>query len=233
VKLSIGAAAVLAAALLYFIPRGGPEAPSPGNEPVAGRTADRSPAEIAADSNEGAGMSAAEGSSGVSAEKDTKSAAREAGGRAGRRAGAIEPRGAEHEPAGAGLASEFSPDSLTDFDRRLYDYFRRSKALLVGVSNLDPAEEHAADLGTERSVSRSLLREARYLKTGPVDFRSSRLMDDLDQVMIGLANSDARSATPAVEMVRDGIETKNLLFKLRMQETRQYNSPFRQASYHR
>ena len=122
-------------------------------------------------------------------------------------------------------------DSLTAFDRRLSEYFRRSKTLLVGVSNIDPAGGQSVDLDAERRISRSLLREARYLRTGPVDSRSYSLMSDLDQVMIGFANSDAGSPSPAVDMIRGGIENKNLLFKLRMQETRQYRTPVQQASY--
>ncbi len=129
------------------------------------------------------------------------------------------------------VVTEVPADSATAFDQRLYDYFKRSKALLVGVSNMDPAEGRAIDLETERRVSRALLREARYLRTGPIDPRSYRLLSDLDQIMIGLANSDAGHAQPAVDIIRDGIGEKNLLFKLRIQETAEYRTPIVQASF--
>ncbi len=138
----------------------------------------------------------------------------------------------EPAPAVTEAVTQMPPDSLTVFDRRLSEYFKRSKTLLVGVSNIDPAEGQSIDLGAERRISRSLLQEARYLRTGPVDPRAYRLLRDLDQIMIGLANSDAGSAYPAVDMIRNGIENKNLLFKLRMQETRQYRTPVQQTSYH-
>ncbi len=143
--------------------------------------------------------------------------------------------GAEHDGPVTGtvpgIAAEVPADSSTQFDRRLTDYFKRSKALLVGVSNIDPGEDHPIDLDAERRISRSLLRESRILRSGPVDPRSYRLMEDIDQIMIGLANSDAAPARPAVDVIRGGIENKNLLFKLRMQETGQYRIPVLQASY--
>ena len=125
------------------------------------------------------------------------------------------------------------PDSLGEFDRRLSDYFRKSKTLLVGVSNVDPSGGDGPGLDAERRVSRSLLREARYLRTGPVDPGASRLLDDLDRILIGLANRGNASAGPDLETIRGGIRGGNLLFKLRMQETRGYRVPVRNASYQR
>jgi len=130
-------------------------------------------------------------------------------------------------------AADDAADSLAGFDRRLSDYFRKSKTLLVGVSNTAPAKGEELDLDAERQTSRSLLREARYLRSGPVDPQASRLIDDLDRILIGLANGEAAASGPDVRMLRGGIERGNLLFKLRMQETRNQRLPVQQASYHR
>lgn len=122
-------------------------------------------------------------------------------------------------------------DSLTDFDRRLGTFFRKSRTLLVGVSNMDVAEGAVYNLEGEQRASRSLLREARYLESGPVDLRSAKLLEDLNAIMIELANADQPGRGPGIELVRRGITRKNLLFKLRMQES-QYDQPqVRQASY--
>lgn len=121
-------------------------------------------------------------------------------------------------------------DSLTEFDLRVGNYFRKSRTLLVGVSNMDPGGGHSNFEG-ERRASRSLLREARYLRSGPVDFRSSKLIEELDQVMITLANTDTDDHGGGVELARTGIRNKNLLFKIRMQEQRLTAPAFRQASY--
>lgn len=125
--------------------------------------------------------------------------------------------------------SRGAADTLTEFDRRLSRYFRTSKALLVGFSNLGDARGGIVDLDAERELSRSLLREARFLRTGPVDARSERLIGDLDRILIALANGDASESD--IELIRGGIENGNLLFKLRMQETSEYRLPVRQASH--
>jgi hypothetical protein len=138
----------------------------------------------------------------------------------------------ETGPASTGSVVASAADTLSDFDRRLSDYFRRSKTLLVGVSNDEPMLVNSSDIETERRTSRSLLEEARSLRAGPIDLRSAKLIDDLDQIMIGLANSKAGSPSPAVDLIRVGIRDKNLLFKLRMHETRRFGTPVRQASYH-
>ncbi len=122
-------------------------------------------------------------------------------------------------------------DSITDFDRQVTDYFRRSKTLLVGMSNAGPGEEGVHDLDAERAASRRLVHEARYLRNGPVDERSWRLMEDLDEIMIELANMDERTGRSSALMLRDGIRSRNLLFKLRMRETRSAGTPVRQAVY--
>lgn len=122
-------------------------------------------------------------------------------------------------------------DSLTDFDRRLGGFFRKSRTLLVGVSNMDFTDGNTLNFEGERRMSRSLLREARYLKSGPVDIRSSKLMDEIDEIMIELANVDPPDRRRGVDMVRAGIRNKNLLFKLRMHETRYTHVVTRAASY--
>jgi len=124
-------------------------------------------------------------------------------------------------------------DSVTDFDRRVGQYFRRSKTLLVGMANARPGEGDVVDLDAEKTVSRSLLAEARYLRYGPVDPRSWRLMEDLDEIMIELANMDSHTGESSVGMLRDGIRNRNLLFKLRMRETQSNRTPVQQAVYYK
>lgn len=101
---------------------------------------------------------------------------------------------------------------------RATEYFRKSKALLVGLSNKKVSIRTPVDLSAEQQVSRQLVHEARYLKQQPLDIRSSRLIDDIDRIFIELSNAEARNATPDVEVLRAGIQRANLLFKIRMAE---------------
>jgi hypothetical protein len=101
---------------------------------------------------------------------------------------------------------------------RMSQYLRKSKMLLIGITNLDPAEGQPLDLSVERRASRELVREARYLKQRPLDPRVDELVDAMSRIMIELANTAGDEEIPNMEIVRSGIHQENLLFKIRMAE---------------
>jgi hypothetical protein len=74
------------------------------------------------------------------------------------------------------------------------------------------------DLSAEREVSRDLIKEARYLREQDIDRRSARLIEDLNKILIELANLEDEHDLPDVEIIRGGIHQENLLFKIRMAE---------------
>jgi hypothetical protein len=100
---------------------------------------------------------------------------------------------------------------------RVTQYFRKSKVLLVGLANMKPSGE-TLDLTVERRASRELIREARYLRQQPLDSRSAHLIDDLQKIMIELANLEETHDAPDVDIIRSGIRRENLLFKIRRAE---------------
>ena len=102
---------------------------------------------------------------------------------------------------------------------RLQKYLHRSRTLLVGVANMNVPGDQPADLQTERRVSRELVIEARALRQESLDAHSARLINDLEKIQIELANMTPDDVAPGVDMIRQGIESKNLLFKLRIAET--------------
>ncbi len=102
---------------------------------------------------------------------------------------------------------------------RLKAYLRKSKVLLVGLNNMPLEEGTAVDLSLERTTSRALLHEARYLKDQPLDERSAALISDLEKIQIALANSKEREDIPGLQLIRGGIQEENLLFKIRIAET--------------
>lgn len=103
--------------------------------------------------------------------------------------------------------------------QRVNQYFRKSKMLLVGLTNFRPVDGENVDLSTERRVSRDLIHEARYLRDQPIDPRSRRLMKDLEVILIELENLEGKENLPNVEIIRSGIRRENLLFKIRLAET--------------
>ncbi|MBP1658709.1 MAG: putative zinc-finger [Bacteroidetes bacterium] len=121
-------------------------------------------------------------------------------------------------PAGAesiepGLASVSAPP-----ETRMDSYLRKSRLLLVGVTNMPDVKGQPVDLSVERKTSRELADEARTLKQQTLDDRSLDLVNELEKIQIELANMESRNEMPTMALVRSGIERENLLFKIRMQE---------------
>lgn len=108
--------------------------------------------------------------------------------------------------------------------QQLNQYFRRSRTLLVGLSNMEPGHEQPIQLSFEQELSRKLVHEARLLKRKPIDRRSSELMGDLDKILVKLSNANPETPAQDLEIIRSGIHRENLLFKLRMAES-EYSSP--------
>ncbi len=120
-------------------------------------------------------------------------------------------------PASATVSAE-PHASGTARELKMGDYLRRSKALLVGLSNMKTADDEPVDLSVERNASRELVRDARLLKQQPLDPRSSRLINDVDKILIEVANMRPTADKPDVDFIRGGIHQENLLFKIRMAE---------------
>ena len=99
---------------------------------------------------------------------------------------------------------------------RANQYFRKSKILLVGITNMKTGEGQSVDLKAEQRVSRELVHEARYLMQQPLDDRSTKLISDMERILIELANLEQEADLPNVELIRSGIHRENLLFKIRM-----------------
>jgi hypothetical protein len=104
-------------------------------------------------------------------------------------------------------------------NKRMKQYLRRSKALLVGINNMPLAEGTPVDLSLESNTSRELLQEARYLKDQTIDEKSAALIGDLEKIQIALANNNDRQGLPRLQLIRGGIREENLLFKIRIAET--------------
>ena len=111
------------------------------------------------------------------------------------------------------------PSTVPVEQTRLQKYLRKSRTLLVGVANMNVSDDQQADLRAERLISRELVSEARVLRQDPLDIHAARLISDLEKIQIELANMGPESASPGVALIRQGIESNNLLFKIRIAES--------------
>ena len=131
-------------------------------------------------------------------------------------------RATQGEPARAHVAAEqiVQPASASDLQvNRMNQYFRKSRLLLVGLSNMEPGDAYPVDLTAERNLSRALVRETRSLRSVALDARSVRLMGDMERIFIELANTDDHDRALTIDLIRTGIRRENLLFKVRMAES--------------
>lgn len=113
-----------------------------------------------------------------------------------------------------------SDGSLVQEDpaERMREYFRKSRTLLVGLVNMKTGPSAPLELSAEQQLSRALVHEARYLKQHMLDSRSAKLVNDMEKILIELANLETANNLPNVELIRSGIAQENLLFKIRMAE---------------
>jgi hypothetical protein len=110
----------------------------------------------------------------------------------------------------------------TMINERIGKYFRKSKTLLVGLTNLELNKNRSLDLNTEQEISHELIKEARYLRQHPIDIQSAELMRDMDDILIKLSSIRSGSSYSDFENIRQGIYRDNLMFKIRMAENAFY-----------
>ena len=128
------------------------------------------------------------------------------------------PRIAEEPP----VETPVQPVSL---DQRTDRYLERSKVLLLGLVNLDPNEQEAVSLSLahQQRVARELIDESNALKTTltGADERLMRvLIEDLEVILLQIANLEAGYDLPAIEMVQRGVDRRAIMLKINLTEMR-------------
>ena len=110
---------------------------------------------------------------------------------------------------------------------RAEQWLERSKILLIGVVNEELTVASKPDFSHQRLVSRNLLAEARTLnrELNPVaDRQMLQLMNQLELILLQIANLEAEHDLSAVDLVRDGIARDGLLLRINIAELTQQNT---------
>lgn len=108
-----------------------------------------------------------------------------------------------------------------------HQYLGRSKVLLLGIVHSENGDATDLNLPRRKEMARELVRAAADLKPSLEDANMRRLhelISEVEMIMIQIANLEAEYDMPAVEMVREGVERKGLLFKINVEEMRQLES---------
>lgn len=110
-------------------------------------------------------------------------------------------------------------------DERTLEYIDRSKVLLLGLVNFDPAVDDPAglDLTRQQALARNLVDEAGALKEDLAAADRQRLrglIADLEVILLQIANLEAQHDLPAIEMVKSGVDRRAILLKINVEEMR-------------
>jgi hypothetical protein len=97
------------------------------------------------------------------------------------------------------------------------DHLERSQMVLVEISNLQAATN--ADISVERDLARDLVEENRLYRqtamaTGETGVAS--VLDDLERVLLDIANSSGKISGSELDGLRQRIEAQGLIFKVRV-----------------
>lgn len=99
------------------------------------------------------------------------------------------------------------------------DHLDRAQIVLTEVLNANPANTDAA---SERERARDLVEENRLLRQSALrlgDRADAALLDDLERVLLDLANRPAAASGNDLEVLQHRIESDGLLFKVRISST--------------
>ena len=118
-------------------------------------------------------------------------------------------------------------DSL--MNARVARYLSTSRVLLTGLAN-GSARDMPMDLTAERRASRELLTEARYLRRQPLDQYSAGVITDVERIMLTMANLPEKDPEDDLRIIQQGVDHRNLLFRVRMVEQAYRSRTFARAA---
>ncbi|HEY7210166.1 MAG TPA: hypothetical protein VH477_07825 [Bryobacteraceae bacterium] len=96
------------------------------------------------------------------------------------------------------------------------DHLERSQILLTQLQHATPA---TFDLSTEREQARDLLDQNRLLRQSAIqlgDRSKAAVLDDLERVLLSVANAPPDSAGDDMKMLQERVESERLLWKVRI-----------------
>ena len=128
------------------------------------------------------------------------------------------------ETAPGGRLAPASGPAAPSIALRASRYLKRSRVLLLAVVNSDPRDEDPfrLNLPLQKKASAELLQEAVVLKKGlrSSDRRLERLISDLEMILRQISNLPSDSTDSDIEIIRAGVEGRDILFKINLNEAR-------------
>lgn len=122
-------------------------------------------------------------------------------------------------PAPAGTVAAVSVPAQSGAVVQAGNFVERSKVLLLGLVNYDPATEdaYALDLGRKKAVSRGLATEAAAIRKGlnePGQRRLRELVANLEVIMMQIANLESGQDVDGIELIKQGVDRGGIFLKI-------------------
>ncbi len=120
-------------------------------------------------------------------------------------------------------AEEIPSAERVALEHETMEYLDRSKVLLLGIINAGPTRGDDVRLLQPQERSRRLVTEGSALKArlNDADYRQlSALVEDLEVLLLQIANLQAENNFPGLEIIRDGVKRKGILLKINLEQMR-------------
>ena len=116
-----------------------------------------------------------------------------------------------------------SASTLDSTAQETLAYLERSRNLLIGLTNIDETHQATIDLRGHQKISRQLVDQGSILAVSlnkPDQQRTRQLIEDLQIILMQLANTELTPGVPVVELVKKGVSEKSILLKINLEAMR-------------
>ena len=125
-------------------------------------------------------------------------------------------------PAATGAAL-LDPAAVAEFNSLASRYLERSRVLLLGVDNFDTGYDDPAviDFSQQQMISQGLLYQGRELRSHKVAASNQglqHLIDEIELILLQLANSEGDNLKWTIQLVQEGIDKNAILLKITLTE---------------
>jgi hypothetical protein len=122
-------------------------------------------------------------------------------------------------PGGTGPVTKAAVSAQAGAVVNAENFIDRSKVLLLGLVNYNPATEdaYAFDLGRKKTMSRVLAAEAPALRNALTERGQRRLrglVADLEVIMMQIANLESGQDLEGVELIKQGVDRRGIFLKI-------------------
>lgn len=121
------------------------------------------------------------------------------------------------------MSSKQKYNTLASLDARTNKFLEKSRILLLGIINYDPDTDERSSFNLEgnREISQQLVQDVYSLQEDleqTSQNKLSRLVEELELILLQIANLESEEDIAQIEMIQSGVEQKSILMKITINE---------------